>query len=192
MATPSIERAHEARNIDPPQRPRGLRGIVEPQNYGRPLSYRPPAAGHRRVNNTLGVFLTSLGFAPRDAVTLAVRGRRSGEMRRIPILRTLYRGDAYLVSLAGESEWVRNVRAAEGLATIRRRTKRPVRLVEVPLIDRAEILYEYYVQGVRRSGAEAGEKQARYNFGLEPNPSLEDFRKIASRYPVFRITEEPA
>lgn len=67
---------------------------MKPQDYSARTAYRPPAAWYRRLN-WLGVLLTSLGLAPRDAVTLEVRGRTSGKVRRVPILRTLYRGDDY-------------------------------------------------------------------------------------------------
>ena len=84
---------------------------MKPQDYSARTAYRVPAAWYRRLNG-LGVLPTSLGLAPRDAVTLHVRGRTSGKVRRVPILRTRYREEDYLVSLAGESQWVRNVRAA--------------------------------------------------------------------------------
>ena len=83
---------------------------MKPQDYSARTAYRPPAAWYRRTNG-LGVLLTSAGLAPRDAVTLQVRGRTSGKARRVPILRTRYEGEDYLVALAGESQWVRNVRA---------------------------------------------------------------------------------
>lgn len=83
---------------------------MNPQDYSRRAAYRPPAAWYRRLNG-LGVLLTSLGLAPQDAMTLQVRGRRSGKPRRTPILRTPYQGEDYLVALASESQWVRNVRA---------------------------------------------------------------------------------
>ncbi|MFI7575751.1 nitroreductase/quinone reductase family protein [Micromonospora sp. NPDC049497] len=104
---------------------------MHPQDYSRCITYRPPAAWYRRISNRLGVVLTSLGLAPRDAVTLTVRGRRSGKPRRVPILKKPYQGDDYLVALAGESEWVRNLRAAQGRAVIRRRSACPVHLVEI-------------------------------------------------------------
>jgi len=92
---------------------------MNPQDYSSRTRYRPPAAWYRRINNGLCVLLTSLGLATRDAVTLEVRGRRSGKRRRTPILRIPHQGGDYLVALAGESEWVRNVRAAGGRAVIR-------------------------------------------------------------------------
>lgn len=87
--------------------------MVKPQDYSARVAYRPPKGWYRRLN-WLGVLLTSTGLAPRDAVTLQVRGRVSGKPRRIPVLRTHHDGDDYLVALAGESQWVRNVRAAGG------------------------------------------------------------------------------
>lgn len=160
---------------------------MNPQDYSGRTAYRPPAAWYRRINNTVGVFLTSLGLAPRDTVTLEVRGRTSGKRRRTPILRTPYRGEEYLVSLAGESEWVRNVRAAAGRAVIRRRKAHPVHLVEVPVEDRPEVISEYLRRGVERSGPKAAAKQARYYFGMNPDASLEEIREAAEHYPVFRV-----
>lgn len=57
---------------------------MNPQDYSVRTVYRPPAAWYQRVNNRLGVLLTSLGLAPRDAVMLKVRGRSSGKRRGPP------------------------------------------------------------------------------------------------------------
>ena len=103
------------------------------------------------------------------------------------MLRTPYRGEDYLVALAGESEWVRNARAAAGRAVIRRRGARPVRVVEVPVEERPPIISEYLRRGAERGGAKAAEKQARYYFGVNTNPSLEEIRAVADYYPVFRV-----
>lgn len=159
---------------------------VKPQDYSARTEYRPPAGWYRRLN-WLGVRLTSLGLAPRDAVTLQVRGRTSGRSRRVAILRTRYQGEDYLVALAGESQWVRNVRAASGEAVIRRRGARHVRLEEVAPADRPDIIAEYLHAGRRRSGAEANANQARFYFGLDPDPSIDDIRAIVENYPVFRV-----
>jgi deazaflavin-dependent oxidoreductase (nitroreductase family) len=159
---------------------------MNPQDYATRTNYRPPAAWYRQLNR-LGVLLTSLGLAPRDAVTLKVRGRKSGKVRRIPILRTRYQGEDYLVALAGESQWVRNVRAAKGHAIIRRGRARQVRLEELPAADRTEIIAEYLSAGLNRSGAKANAKQARYYFGLNSAPSTDEIQTIVDYYPVFRV-----
>jgi hypothetical protein len=58
---------------------------MNPQDYSRRTVYRPPAGWYRRVNNSLGVLLTSLGLAPRDAVTLEVCGRARKVTCAMPI-----------------------------------------------------------------------------------------------------------
>jgi deazaflavin-dependent oxidoreductase (nitroreductase family) len=159
---------------------------MHPQEYAQRTAYRPPAAWYRRLN-WLGVALTSLGLAPRDAVMLQVPGRRSGKPRRTPILRTPYRGQDYLVALAGESQWVRNVRAAGGQAVLRRRTAHRVQLQELPPQERPEVIWAYLRRGHQRSGAKAAAKQARSYFGLPPDASVEEIRAVAGYYPVFRV-----
>lgn len=159
---------------------------MNPQNYATRSDYRPPAAWYQRLNR-IGVVLTTLGLAPRDAVTLQVRGRQTGKTRRIPILRTRHSGHDYLVALAGESQWVRNVRVARGHAIIRRRNKRDVLLEELPAADRAEIIAEYLHTARRRSGEASASNQAHHYFGLNTNPSIDDIESIVDYYPVFRI-----
>ena len=159
---------------------------MDPQDYSARTDYRPPAVWYRRLNH-VGVPLTWLGLAPHDAITLEVRGRTSGRPRRTPILRTPYQGDDYLVALAGEAQWVRNVRASSGSAVVRRRGTRRVHLVEVPSADAVPVIAEYLRRGRERSGEEAAAKQARYYFGLGPEATADDIRAIASYYPVFRI-----
>lgn len=161
---------------------------LHPQDYSGEGSYRPPARWYRRLN-PIGVPLTTLGLAPRDAVTLEVSGRRSGRPRRIPILVTRHEGADYLVALAGESQWVRNVRAAGGRAVLRRRRTRRVRLVEVPVEQRAPVLAAYLDAGRRRSGDRAAREQARWYFGLEEAPTPERLADLSPRYPVFRVTD---
>ena len=71
-----------------------------------------------------------LGVLPRRWVTLEVAGRRTGRTTRFPLGMADWRGHSYLVSMLGEDcDWVRNVRAAGGRATLRRRhasTNRPM------------------------------------------------------------------
>jgi hypothetical protein len=162
---------------------------MNPQDYSARTDYRPNARWYQLLNR-LGVVLTWLGLAPHDAITLEVRGRTSGKPRRLPILRTPYQGDDYLVGLAGESQWVRNVRAASGEAVIRRRGTHRVHLEEIAPGDRSGVIAEYLRRGEQRGGAEAAAKQARFYFGLDPNPSLDQIKAIVDYYPVFRIIYE--
>lgn len=162
-----------------------LEGIVRPVDYSRRTLYRRPPALYRHLQG-LGVLLISRGLGPDYAVTLEVRGRRSGRTRRTVLVRTTYQGAQYLVSLAGESEWVRNVRAAVGSAVIRRGQARAVDLVELPIEERPPIIREYLHREGRLT---APDREARSYYGLSPNPSLEEIRAVAAHYPVFRIEQ---
>jgi hypothetical protein len=52
-----------------------------------------------------------LGLLPRRWVTLEVRGRRTGTLTRFPLGMADVGGQWYVVSMLGECNWVRNVRA---------------------------------------------------------------------------------
>jgi len=66
-----------------------------------------------RVNGLVG-WLARRGISLAGSAELSVRGRRSGQMQRIPVNPHTYEGGQYLVSARGHSQWVRNMRAAGG------------------------------------------------------------------------------
>src|SRR3712207_6636860 len=73
--------------------------------------------------------LSARGVGPDYLVTLEVPGRRSGRTVSLPIVVAEVRGERYLVSMLGEGvNWVRNVRAAGGDATLRHGRREAVRL----------------------------------------------------------------
>ena len=161
-------------------------GFFKPVDYsGRSLYRRPPDLYVRF--QWLGYLLTALGASPSYVVTLEVPGRRSGVVRRTTLVQASSGGADYLVALAGESDWVRNVRAAEGRVVIGRRERRSARLVEVPPGERAPVIRDYLFRAGRSPSSRAAAKEARYYFGLSPGPSLEEIQQVASYYPVFRV-----
>jgi deazaflavin-dependent oxidoreductase (nitroreductase family) len=160
-------------------------GFARPVDYSRRAPYRRPPSPYLSLQ-WLGVFMTSHALGPAYAVTLEVKGRRTGKPRSTVLVLTDYDSQQYFVSLAGESEWVRNVRAARGRAVIRRRRVRRVRLAEVPEEQRPPIIREYLrTAGIRSPQAE--ESRSRHYFGVSRKASLEEIRAIAARYPVFRV-----
>lgn len=161
--------------------------MARPQEYSQRASYRPPAEWYRRLN-WLGVALAAAGLAPRGVVALTVRGRRTGRLRRVPVVRVHHEGHDHLVALAGQSQWVRNVRAAEGEAIIRRGLSHRVHLHELPSGDRAPVIAAYLRAARDRGGDRSAERQAHSYFGLGPDPTLEEIETIVDYYPVFRIT----
>ncbi len=122
--------------------------------------------------------ISSLGLPPAFIVRLEVKGRRSGRVRSTVLLRAEEDGERYLVSVLGEeSEWARNVRAADGDAVIRHGRRQRVRLEEVPVNQRAPILKAYLKRALG----------ARPLFEVRWKAPIEEFERIAPKYPVFRI-----
>ena len=128
-------------------------------------------------------WFTALGMTS-GTITLEVRGRKSGKPVRVSLTQVRLGDASYLVSLGGESQWVRNVRAADGQAMLLSRVRTPVRLVEVPVAARAPILLAYVSQ---RAFTHSGRQSAQHFFGLETHPTLDDMQGLADRYPVFEI-----
>jgi hypothetical protein len=108
-------------------------------------------------------------------------------LRRTAVVVVQHQGQPFVVSLGGESEWVRNVRAAAGKAVLRRGKRRPVRLVEVLPVERPPVLLAY---ASHRAFSRSPAFIARNYFGVKPHPGLSDFTDIAERYPVFVVAPE--
>lgn len=162
-------------------------GRLGPQDYSARVPYRAPSRWYAWLNHHLGAGLARLGLMPPEVVSLEVLGRNTGKTRRTLVVRTHHRGNAYLVALAGEAQWVRNVRAADGRAVLRRRAAHPVRLEELSVHERPPVLAAYLEQAAGRGGHRSGARQAESYFGLGPNPTLSDLEQIATYYPVFRM-----
>ncbi len=131
---------------------------------------------------------TGLGITKRT-VTLEVCGRKTGRPLRTSLSRTEYNGHFYFVSLAGESSWVRNVRAARGEASILSGGKKPVHLIETKPEERGPVLLAYVQE---RAFTHSGPESSHLFFGLGPHPTLEEMQNIADRYIVFEIVPEEA
>lgn len=120
-------------------------------------------------------------LASRRWVTLEVRGRRSGRTIAFPLVIADYEDERYLVSMLGaDANWVRNVRAAGGRAVVRHGGRERVRLEEVDVRLRAPILRRYLALA----------PGARAHIPVNRHAPLEEFERIAARYPVFRIVPD--
>jgi len=163
-------------------------GFLRPVDYTRRTGYRRPPGLYLRFQR-LGILMTAAGISPAYVITLEVPGRRSGVIRRTVLVRVACGSGQYLVALAGESDWVRNVRAAGGQVVIGRRHRQAVTLAELPDDQRAPIIHAYLMRAGRSAGSRAVAREARYYFGVSASPSLEEIGRIARHYPVFRITD---
>jgi len=146
-----------------------------------PTFYEKPSTFTQLMNRTFSI-VASLGWTPKQMITLEVRGRKSGEPRSVVVNSVEVEGQKYLVSPRGETEWVRNVRAAGGEAVIRHGKRTRIRLEEIPVSERGPIIQAYLPKNAMATKS---------HFGVEPDAPLEDFQRIAPDHPVFRIVENP-
>lgn len=127
--------------------------------------------------------LTRLGISVWGSRVLYVRGRTTGEWRSTPVNLLTCDGDRYLVAPRGNTQWVRNLRAADGEGELRvgRRAER-FRATELDDDAKPPVLRAY----LRRWKFEVGV----FFDGVNAKAPEETLRRIAPGYPVFRI--EPA
>lgn len=130
--------------------------------------------------NSAAARLFAVGILP-ASVSLETVGRRTGRVYSAPLVMAEIAGERYLVSMLGQNaNWVQNVRAARGIATLHHGRAEDVRLEEVPVGERAPILKAYL-------RAAPG---ARPHIDIDLNAKLSEFAKIAPLYPVFRVTRQ--
>lgn len=144
------------------------RHYVEPGHIERRIVHRPVA------------WLARRGISVAGSRELAVRGRRTGEWRRVPVNPLRLGGREYLVSVRGEGQWVRNLRASGGGILRLGRTLRRFDAWELEDASKPEILRAY----LRRWGWEV----SGYFQGAGPDATDDELLRIAPLHPVFRIT----
>lgn len=131
-----------------------------------------------RILNRFTAAISARGVGPEYLVTLEVPGRRSGRIISVPLVVAVVDGECYLVSMLGEEvNWVRNVRATEGNVTLRHGRRDEVRLEEVAPDRRAPVLKAYLKRATNANAHVPIDKEA----------PLEEFERVALRFPVFRI-----
>ena len=141
--------------------------------------YLHPGWFTRNVFNKIMQGFAQIGISLRGSRQLAVRGRKSGEWRTVPVNPLELHDERYLVAPRGHTDWVKNVRAGgETELRLGRRTE-TVRPVEVADADKPEILREY----VRRWKAEVGQ----FFDGIDGNSTDDELLAIAPGFPVFRL-----
>jgi deazaflavin-dependent oxidoreductase (nitroreductase family) len=102
------------------------------------MAYLKPNAFVKKIFNPI-----AMRFGMGGSQTLVVPRRKTGEAQAIPVIPVEHDGERYIVSTRGESDWVRNVRAAGG-GTIRKGSKsEPFTATEVPPAEREAIIATY-------------------------------------------------
>jgi deazaflavin-dependent oxidoreductase (nitroreductase family) len=145
--------------------------------------YVQPGWFTRNIFNRVVSTATSAGLSIWGSRVLQVRGRKSGQIREVPVNLLELDGSRYLVAPRGVTQWVRNLRAAQE-GTLRLGRHREVfRAVEVPDAEKLRILRAY----LRRWKMEVGV----FFDGVGPDADDAQLLRIAPDHPVFRIETIP-
>ena len=137
----------------------------------------PNRAAH--IFNSLTKWLTTRGVSLMGSRVLAVRGRKSGEVRTTVVNLFTYEGDRYLLAPRGHTQWVRNLRAVgEGELRLGRRSER-FAPVEIADADKAPLIRLYLRKWAWETGA--------FFDGLKADSPQADIEAAAPGFPVFRI-----
>jgi hypothetical protein len=140
--------------------------------------YQRPDWVTRNVFNRIMSGLTRLGVSVRGSRVLEHRGRTSGELHHTPVNLLTVEGTEYLVAPRGETQWVRNVRHADGhLVLILGRRRRLCSATEIPPAEAVPVLREY----LRRWKFETG----MFFGGVTPDSTDTEWAAEAAKHPVF-------
>jgi deazaflavin-dependent oxidoreductase (nitroreductase family) len=141
--------------------------------------YVTPKNSTNFFNDTVGR-LTKLGISVYGSRVLYVRGRKSGEWRSTPVNPLTVDGVRYLVAPRGNTQWVRNLRAANGEGELRigRKTER-FTATEMGDDAKPAILRAYLKKWKFEVGV--------FFDGVDAKAPEETLRRIAPGYPIFRI-----
>jgi deazaflavin-dependent oxidoreductase (nitroreductase family) len=137
-------------------------------------------ASNRFFNGTMAA-LTKAGISVWGSRVLAVRGRTSGEWRTTPVNVLTLDGTRYLVAPRGQTQWVRNLRAAGGGELRVGRRADAFTATELPDDKKPPVLREY----LRRWKFEVG----MFFAGVDADAPDAKLLEIAPGYPVFRISD---
>jgi deazaflavin-dependent oxidoreductase (nitroreductase family) len=124
--------------------------------------YLAPDRFTQRIANPI---VRALGFAS----TLTVTGRKTGTPHKVPVNVLTHDGARYLVAPRGDTQWVRNLRAAGEGEVSRRGHHERVRATEVADVDKPPLIEAY----LAKWGS-----QVKSQFKELPDPG---------DHPVFRI-----
>ena len=140
--------------------------------------YIAPTTADRWFNRVVA-WPTRRGVSVAGSRVLAVRGRRTGEWRETPVKLLELDGDRLLVAPRGETQWVRNLRAAgSGELRVGRR-REEFDAVEMADADKVPVLRDY----LRRWAWEVG----RFFDGVDADSTDEQLAAVAPGFPVFRL-----
>jgi deazaflavin-dependent oxidoreductase (nitroreductase family) len=108
------------------------------------MAYLKPPAIVSSVFNKFAMQVELYGVA-----TLSVTGRKTGRTQQIPVIPVDLDGTRYVVSVRGESDWVRNLRIAGTCELRRKGLIEQFHATEVPVGEREAVLDAYRAKAGR-------------------------------------------
>jgi deazaflavin-dependent oxidoreductase (nitroreductase family) len=145
-----------------------------------------------RSNNAVMRSLIGAGVRIGTFAILTVRGRKTGRPVNVPVVVFGYRGDDYLVASYGVVNWVRNLRAADGRAEMRRgQVTEKITAVELPPEQAGPIL-QFSLQtgppGIPRPIVRIFRRFFVLPYlDVDMTSSDGEFVRAAGNHPVFRV-----
>jgi deazaflavin-dependent oxidoreductase (nitroreductase family) len=131
--------------------------------------------------NKVFLALRRTGLGMKELPVLTVPGRKTGKLRSTPLSVLEHEGQRYLLEGFPGADWARNVRAADGRATLSTGKRREeVRLVELDPQDALPVLRLWPVR--LADGA-----KIMADAGVVEAVTPEAFEAVAGRCGVFRV-----
>jgi deazaflavin-dependent oxidoreductase (nitroreductase family) len=145
-----------------------------------------------RINNSMTTSLLRLGIKVWSFSLLTVRGRKSGKPIVTPVAIFVQDQKSYLVATYGTVNWVRNLRAAGGEATLtRRRHSEKIRAIELEKDTAALVFREALRSGPPGIPAVIFRVYRALlvlpYLNVTENASLEEFEREVLTHPVFLL-----
>ncbi|KQY09010.1 hypothetical protein ASD37_00490 [Mycobacterium sp. Root135] len=132
-----------------------------------------------RATNAVFRWLAEAGISIAGTRALRVRGRTTGKLRGVVVNLMTVDGRDYVVSPRGNTQWVRNARAAGEVEMGPRWRGRTVRIVEIADDAKLDLLKRYVDRWYWEVKGHVG--------GLTPQSTDEQIRAVAPSIPIVEL-----
>ena len=145
-----------------------------------------------RFSNAINAFLVRLGIPMGSTSLLTVRGRTSGKPIQTPVSIFVQDQKRYLIAPYGVVNWVRNLRAAKGVAALTHgRHTEQIQALELSPESAAPVFREAVRTGPPGIPAVFVRMYIRFTLSrylnVAVNASLEEFEREALAHPVYLV-----
>jgi len=144
----------------------------------QPAYFLKPSAMDR-IFGQIFAAMVRLGIGFKHNFILEVRGRKSGKVFSTPVNLLFLHGRTYLCAVRGETQWVRNARAAGRVALVKAAKREEYAVRELPVVERPEPLKEFldrFAMSVQRF------------YPVKKGAPVSAFAECSRTMPVFELT----